>query len=115
MPGSREVCSPQEAGEPRKGPRGSPRCRPLQARRAETTPPINPIVGAPTSVEPKIAIDHRDITRPRMCGADSSWIIVFRVEERQMEKNPTNTIATVMRPSDGMSAAITIETQKKNA
>src|SRR3989338_2967593 len=73
------------------------------------------INGAPTRVEPKSAMDHKDITRPRMCDADSNWIIVFAIEERQMEKKPTNPIATVARPSVGIAAVTHIETPKRNA
>ena len=72
-------------------------------------------MGAPTSVEPKMAIAHSDMTRPRMCGAAASCIIVLPSEVRLMEKNPTNTIPTMASESVGIMAVMPIESPKKNA
>src|SRR3989344_1206098 len=76
---------------------------------------MNPMMGAPRSVEPKSAIVHSDMTRPRMCEADSSWTMVLPMDERHIEKNPTNPIATTARPREGIAAVMHMETPKRNA
>ena len=73
------------------------------------------MIGPPIGVDPRNAMAHRAITRPRISGTLSSCKVEFPSERKLIEKMPTRTRAAMANTRLGAIAAARIAAPNRNA